>query len=71
MQERINNGDQMATIEVSRMNATLEAVERRTYDLEQSKTMALMTGPQIDMNQKIILYYWLKFIQPLLLLFSF
>ena len=34
------------------MNATLEAVERRTYDLEQSKTMALMTGPQIDMNQK-------------------
>ena len=52
LQERINNGDQMATIEVSRMNATLEAVERRTYDLEQSKTMALMTGPQIDMNQK-------------------
>lgn len=52
LQERVNNGDQMAGIELSKMTAALEMVEQRIYDLEMAKQVSLQTGPQIDMLQK-------------------
>lgn len=42
----------MANIQLSQMRAALEAVDRRTADLEMSKTTAILTGPQIDLIQK-------------------
>mgnify|MGYP005982527431 CR=1 FL=1 len=52
LQERVNNGDQMAGIELSKTSAALEMVEQRVYDLEMAKQVSLQTGPQIDMLQK-------------------
>lgn len=52
LQERVNNGDQMAGIELSKMTAAQEMVDQRIYDLEMAKQVSLQTGPQIDMLQK-------------------
>lgn len=52
LQERVNTGDQMASIELSKLSAALEMVDQRVYDLEMAKQVSLQTGPQIDMLQK-------------------
>ncbi|MGX7418121.1 toxic anion resistance protein [Carnobacterium gallinarum] len=52
LQTRVNNGEQMAGIELSKMTAALEMIEQRIYDLEMAKQVSLQTGPQIDMLQK-------------------
>lgn len=52
LEKKVAAGDEMANIQLSQMRAALEAVDRRTADLEMSKTTAILTGPQIDLIQK-------------------
>ncbi|WP_282798819.1 toxic anion resistance protein [Lactococcus lactis] len=52
LEQKVAAGDEMANIQLSQMRAALEAVDRRTADLEMSKTTAILTGPQIDLIQK-------------------
>ncbi|WP_239449788.1 toxic anion resistance protein [Lactococcus lactis] len=52
LEQKVAAGDEMANIQLSQMRSALEAVDRRTADLEMSKTTAILTGPQIDLIQK-------------------
>ncbi|MGY3712104.1 toxic anion resistance protein [Lactococcus petauri] len=52
LQAKADTGDQMAQIQLGQMQTARDAVDRRTMDLEMSKTTALLTSPQIDMIQK-------------------
>ena len=52
LESRVANGDQMANVQLSQMRTALDAVDRRTADLEMAKTTAILTSPQIDMIQK-------------------
>lgn len=52
LEKKVAAGDEMANIQLSQMRAALETVDRRTADLEMSKTTAILTGPQIDLIQK-------------------
>jgi uncharacterized protein YaaN involved in tellurite resistance len=52
LQSKVNNGDQMAAIDLGRYEAALDAIDKRVYDLESAKGVALITSPQIDLMQK-------------------
>jgi uncharacterized protein YaaN involved in tellurite resistance len=52
LEQKVAAGDERANIQLSQMRSALEAVDRRTADLEMSKTTAILTGPQIDLIQK-------------------
>lgn len=52
LEAKVADNDQVANMELSQMRTALDAVDRRTADLEMSKTTAILTSPQIDMIQK-------------------
>lgn len=52
LEQKVAAGDQMASVTLGQMQTALDAVDRRTADLEMAKTTAILTSPQIDMIQK-------------------
>lgn len=47
-----DNGDENAQIMLPKLQQTAEVLDKRAFDLEQAKTMAVMTAPQIKMTQE-------------------
>ena len=52
LEERVQNGDQMASIELDSMRNAIELLEQRVFDLEMAKQVAFQSAPQIRMLQR-------------------
>jgi len=52
LQERVNNGDQLAAIELETVGTAIELLQQRSFDLEMAKQVAFQTAPQIRMLQR-------------------
>ena len=52
MQTKANEGDQDAQIKLPQMIQAASVLDKRAFDLEQSKTMATLTAPQIAQTQE-------------------
>lgn len=51
-QERANNGDQLAQMELDTLQNGIQALEERVYDLDMARMVALQTAPQIRLLQR-------------------
>ena len=49
---RVENGDQMAGMQLDSMRNALELIEQRAFDLEMAKQVAFQSAPQIRMIQR-------------------
>jgi uncharacterized protein YaaN involved in tellurite resistance len=52
LEERANNGDQLAAMELDSVRNAIELIEQRTYDLEMAKQVAFQSAPQIRLLQR-------------------
>ena len=52
LQTKASSGDQLDIINLDNMNAAIEMLKQRIYDLETAKMVSLQTAPQIKMIQR-------------------